>query len=148
MKSNKWLFIGILALVFPVRIHSQTLKPGKDSSVIFKDGIYEGLSRAKYVYEPFWGHVRLTIKKGSVSSVNFIIRDSNLHELFDGKYEKHFIGNEEYIKQSRNDWKGVQTYPVKLSQKKDINKVDVISGATWSYNIFKASVNDALKKAQ
>jgi major membrane immunogen (membrane-anchored lipoprotein) len=29
----------------------------------------------------------------------------------------------------------------------DINKVDATTGATWSYNIFKASVMEALKKA-
>jgi major membrane immunogen (membrane-anchored lipoprotein) len=123
-------------------------KAVQDSSVRYKDGTYEGKSRAKYVYEPFWGSVRLTVKDGSVTDINFVIRDSNLHETFDGKYEKHFEGNAEYINQSRNDWKGVQTYPKKLSEKHDINKVDAISGATWSYNIFKASVNEALKKAK
>jgi len=30
----------------------------------------------------------------------------------------------------------------------DIDKLDAISGSTWSYNIFKASVKDALNKAK
>jgi major membrane immunogen (membrane-anchored lipoprotein) len=120
----------------------------QDSSVKFKDGTYKGKSRAKYIYEPFWGDVHLTLKNGSLTDIVFVIRDSNLHETFDGKYEKHFEGNPEYIQQSRNDWKGVQTYPKSLSVKQDINKVDAISGATWSYNIFKASVNEALKDAR
>jgi major membrane immunogen (membrane-anchored lipoprotein) len=67
--------------------------------------------------------------------------------MFDEKYEKHFEGNTEYIQQSRNDWNGAQTYPKKLSETQDINKIDAISGATWSYNIFRASVNEALKNA-
>lgn len=39
-------------------------------------------------------------------------------------------------------------YPKKLSETQDINKIDAISGATWSYNIFRASVNEALKNAK
>ena len=120
----------------------------QDSIVRYKDGTYEGKSRAKYIYEPFWGSVHFTLKGGLLTDINFVIRDSSLHETFDGKYEKHFEGNPEYIQQSRNDWKGVQTYPKKLSEKQDINKVDAISGATWSYNIFKASVNEAMKNAK
>jgi major membrane immunogen (membrane-anchored lipoprotein) len=124
------------------------LKAVQDSSVKYKDGTYEGKSRAKYIYEPFWGSVHLTLKNGLLTEINFVIRDSNLHETFDGNYEKHFVGNPEYIQQSRNDWKGVQTYPKKLSEKQDINKLDAVTGATWSYNIFRASVNEALKSAK
>jgi major membrane immunogen (membrane-anchored lipoprotein) len=120
----------------------------RDSSFMLKDGIYTGSSRASYTYEPYWGKVIITVKNNSVTDVRFGIRDSNLHENFDGNYEKHFTGNETYIQQSRNDWRGVQTYSAKLSEKHDINKVDAVTGATWSYNIFKASVNEALKSAR
>jgi major membrane immunogen (membrane-anchored lipoprotein) len=82
------------------------------------------------------------------TEINFIVRDSNLHETFDGNYEKHFEGNPEYIQQSRNDWKGVQTYPAVLLEKQDTGKVDAISGATWSNKIFRASVKEALKDAR
>jgi len=123
-------------------------KQSPDSAVKAKDGIYQGMSRGKYIYEPYWGSVRFTIKDGKYTGIHFGIRDSSLHETFDGKYEKHFEGNAEYIQQSRNDWKGVQTYPRNLSGKEDINKLDAISGATWSYNIFRASVNEALKNPQ
>jgi major membrane immunogen (membrane-anchored lipoprotein) len=120
----------------------------QDSTVTYKDGTYEGRSRAKYIYEPYWGSVKLTLKSGQITDIRFVIRDSNAHEKFDQNYEKHFTGNAEYIQQSRNDWKGAQTYPKQLSEKQDINKIDAISGATWSYNIFKASVKDALKNAR
>jgi major membrane immunogen (membrane-anchored lipoprotein) len=123
-------------------------KTVQDSTFRYKDGTYEGKSRGKYIYEPYWGIVKVTLKNGLLTSINFMIRDSNIHETFDAKYEKHFEGNPEYIQQSRNDWKGVQTYPEKLSEKQDINKLDAISGATWSYNIFRASVNEALKNAK
>jgi uncharacterized protein with FMN-binding domain len=120
----------------------------KDSVVVYKDGNYEGSSRATYIYEPFWGKVHLTIKNGVVDFITFAIRDSNLHETFDGNYEKHFTGNDVYVQQSRNDWKGVQNYPTKLTGQHNISQVDAVSGATWSYNIFKASVNEALKNAK
>jgi major membrane immunogen (membrane-anchored lipoprotein) len=130
-------------------VNAQTLadKKTQDTSIILKDGTYTGSSRAKYKYEPFWGKVSLTVKNNVFTEIRFSIRDSSLHENFDGNYEKHFTGNDMYIQQSRNDWKGVKAYPLKLSDKQNINKVDAISGATWSYNIFKASVNEALKSA-
>jgi major membrane immunogen (membrane-anchored lipoprotein) len=120
-------------------------KSVQDTTIIHKDGTYEGTSQAKYKFEPYWGSVHFTIRNGIYTDINFIIRDSNLHETFNAEYEKHFEGNADYIQQSRNDWKGVQIYPRKLSGKQDIDKIDAISGATWSYNIFRASVMDALK---
>ena len=99
----------------------------KDSLATRKDGIYEGKSRAEYISEPYWGKIRITVKNGVISAINFTIRDSSLHETFDGKYEKHFIGNPVYIQQSRNDWKGVLIYTGKLMEEQDINKIDAVS---------------------
>ena len=145
MKKSAFFFLlASLAVVLSTTTYCQT----QDSTIKYKDGTYSGQSRSKYIYEPYWGCVHLTIKNGSVSDIRFVIRDSNLHETFDGNYEKHFEGIAEYIQQSRNDWKGVQSYPIIFSEKQDINKVDAVSGATWSYNIFKASVNEALKNAK
>jgi hypothetical protein len=44
--------------------------------------------------------------------------------------EKHFVNNELFINQCRNDWKGVQTYPQKLIKKRYIDCVDAFRGAT------------------
>jgi uncharacterized protein with FMN-binding domain len=150
-------FISIIVSLV-ILICSSSFNRGKDCNAIrnirqdtirkYIDGVYEGKSQGIYTDEPYWGIVKLTIKNGSFSEVKFIIRDSALHEPFDGKYEKHFEGNPEYIQQSRNDWKGVQTYPGKLAGKRNISNVDVISGATWSYNIFKAAVEDAVKNSR
>ena len=145
MKKTAFFFLlAALTLLTSTEVFSQA----QDSVIKYKDGSYSGLSRAKYIYEPFWGNVHLTLKNGLITDIRFVIRDSNLHETFDGNYEKHFDGNAAYIQQSRNDWKGVQSYPKKFSEKQDINKVDAVSGATWSYNIFKASLNEALKTAK
>jgi major membrane immunogen (membrane-anchored lipoprotein) len=122
-----------------------TDKVVQDTSVCYKDGFYEGESRYSYTDEPYWGSVHITVKNGSFTWINFMIRDSNLHETFNENYEKHFQGNPVYIQQCRNDWIGVQIYPKKLSETQNIDKIDAISGATWSYNIFKASIKEAMK---
>ena len=119
----------------------------QDTLLKYRDGIYEGQSRQNYTSEPYWGQIRITIENGSFTGVNFMIRDSNLHETFTKKYKKHYKGNPEYIQQVKNDWKGVQTYPKNLIKTQDISKIDAMSGATWSYNIFKASAGEAIKKA-
>jgi major membrane immunogen (membrane-anchored lipoprotein) len=114
---------------------------------LYKDGDFEGKSRASYTDEPYWGIVKLKIENGVLKEVMFTIRDSNLHERFSKKYADHFKDNPEYIQQCRNDSKGVKTYPKELAKKQDVDQVDAISGATWSYNIFKASMKEALKNA-
>jgi major membrane immunogen (membrane-anchored lipoprotein) len=121
------------------------LKNDQDTLRSYPDGQYSGESRYVYTDEPYWGSVSFTLKDGLFTSVNFIIRDSALHEPFDSLYEKHFKDNNLYIQQCRNDWEGVQTYPKKLMEIQNIDKLDAVSGATWSYNIFKASVKEALK---
>jgi major membrane immunogen (membrane-anchored lipoprotein) len=118
------------------------------ANMLYKDGIYQGSSRSIYTTEPYYGQVAITVKNGKFTHVDFFVRDSAKHEYFDETYEKYFAGNDEYVNQCRNDWKGVQSYPDSLLKYQDVNKVDAISGATWSYNLFKASVNKALIEAE
>jgi major membrane immunogen (membrane-anchored lipoprotein) len=114
---------------------------------LYKDGDFEGKSRAGYTEEPFWGIVRIKIENGIYTDVSFMIRDTILHENLSKKYAVHFKDNPVYVQQCKKDSKGVKTYPKKLIKHQDIDKVDAMSGATWSCNIFKASVNEALKNA-
>jgi major membrane immunogen (membrane-anchored lipoprotein) len=111
------------------------------------DGIFKGESRSYYTNEPYYGHAKITVKDGMILQVDFSIRDSVKHEDFDDRYERYFEGNDLYVQQCRNDRKGVQSYPDSLMKYQDLEKVDVISGATWSYNIFKASAQIALEQA-
>jgi major membrane immunogen (membrane-anchored lipoprotein) len=113
-----------------------------------KDGTYKGISRSVYTDEPYYGHSRITIEDGRIASLEFFVRDSAKQEFFNEKYEKYFAGNDLYIRQCRNDWKGIRSYPDSLLKYQNLEKVDVITGATWSYNLFKASVKDALSAAE
>ncbi len=152
-KSGTFFVIGTLALL--IAVSSFYTEHAKNSAttisqdtIKYKDGIYVGQSQDSYTDEPYWGKAELTISNGLVTGVRFTIRDSSIHEEFNEGYKKHFEGNELYIQQCVNDSKGVITYPKLLLKSMDINKVDATTGATWSYNIFKASVNEALKKAK
>jgi major membrane immunogen (membrane-anchored lipoprotein) len=120
-------------------------KIDQDTVIKYQDGKYSGQSQSTYTDEPYWGRVSFTLKEGLFTGINFIIRDSVLHEPFDSLYAKHFKDNELYIEQCINDWKGVQSYPKKLIEIQNIDKLDAVSGATWSYNIFRASVKEALR---
>jgi major membrane immunogen (membrane-anchored lipoprotein) len=154
MKALKTLML-IIAITVAVSLLSFFSWPAsvkadpvqQDTTVTYANGTYEGLSQHIYKEEPYWGRVKILIRGGKMSFVSFSIRDSALHEVFDGRYEKHFDTIPEYVLQCRNDWKGVQAYPGKLLEKQDIRKVDAVSGATWSYNIFRAATDSALKKA-
>jgi len=135
MKKAFLIFPGIILLAFSGSGH-------------LKDGQFNGTSRAVYVEEPFYGNTRIIIESGRIIKVEFTVRDSSRHEIFDGEYEKHFAGNDLYMQQCRNDWKGIRSYPDSLLKHQDLGKVDAISGATWSYNIFKASAQKALEQAR
>lgn len=135
MKKAFLIFSGIILLAFTA-----------DGPL--KDGVFSGTSRSRYLDEPFYGHTRLTIEEGLITRVEYTIRDSMRHEFFNGEYEKYMEGNEMYIQQCRNDWKAMQSYPDSLLKYQDPDKVDAISGATWSYNIFRASAQEALEQAR
>lgn len=139
------LFIGFA--VFFHHYSAATFSNSTDSPY-YKDGIYHGYSRSIYIYENFWGKVQLTIKNGKITDVEFQIIDQDKNEVFSETYERHYTGNDHYIEQCRNEWKGIQTYPQLLLEKQNINDLDAITGATWSFNIFKDSVAIALREAK
>ncbi len=69
------------------------------------------------------------------------------HEFFNGEYEKYLQGMIFIYSNAGTIGRAVRSYPDSLLKYQDINKVDAISGATWSYNIFRASVLEALEQA-
>ncbi|MDP4209843.1 MAG: FMN-binding protein [Bacteroidota bacterium] len=134
LKSSALLLTGLLVF--------SCSNPGP-----YVDGTYFGLSKSVYKSESFYGKVIVVVKNGHIFNVDFKIMDLGKNELFDDKYERHYAGNQTYIDQCRNDWKGVLFYPVKLKERQQIERVDAVSGATWSYNLFASSVKEAMKSA-
>lgn len=114
-----------------------------------KDGVYEGSSQSIYTSEPFFGAAKIEIKQGKIARIDFKIMDKTDNEIFDADFgDKHYAGNAIYMDQCKHDWQGVLTYPKKLLATQDLERVDAVTGATWSYNIFKDSVALALEKAK
>ncbi|MGP1406277.1 FMN-binding protein, partial [Filifactor alocis] len=57
-------------------------------------------------------------------------------------------GNPGLIKIAQDAIKNAQDYPKQLVSTNDIEQVEVISGATNSYDLFKEAVNNALSQAK
>ncbi len=140
--QNKIIFLAAAFLGF-LFLNSCVSKPSYKN-----DGVYEGKSQSIYKSEPFLAESKVYIKQGKITKVDFQIVDTLKNEVFDEKYEKHFIGNKLYIDQCRNDWKGMRNYLRKLLKTQNIDNIDAVSGATWSYNMFKSSVSEALKNVK
>lgn len=156
MKALKvYPLIGILALSL-LFLSFQPMTPSiaenpllLADSVHYPDGIYEGKSRDGYTGEPFWGIVKIKVENGAFATINFKIRDTSIHESVDSMYGiHHYPTFPVYQLQCIKDGNGIKTYPRKLLETQDMDKVDAMSGATWSYNIFKASVKAALPENQ
>ncbi len=140
MRMKNCIFLCAAASILTVSACAQ--------SSAYKDGVFEGKSRAFYTSEPYWGNATVTVEKGKIKAVDFKIIDTAKKEVFDEKYERHYAGIQAYIDQCRNEVKALKIYPGQFLEKQDLKKVDAISGATWSYNLFKSAVKNALDKAK
>ncbi|MDD4972101.1 MAG: FMN-binding protein [Paludibacter sp.] len=135
---------GIVILAIVLVICSLAMTGAKQ----FTDGVYRGESRSKYTAEPYWGQVTIEIKNDNVTLLSFQILDKEKNEVFGPDYERHFKDNPEYITQCRNEVKGIKAYTDAFLKTGTIGKIDAITGATWSYNIFRDALNTALDKAR
>jgi major membrane immunogen (membrane-anchored lipoprotein) len=154
MKTYIYLFIlafGVFIL-FAFSFGSDSNKltniVSSDTSSSYRDGSYEGYSQGSYSSEPFWGHIKITVSADSFTEVLFTIRDSSCHEPVDSMYGvNHYPDIPAYQQQCVNDGHGIEEYPERLMESQNLDHVDAITGATWSYNIFMASAHKALENA-
>jgi major membrane immunogen (membrane-anchored lipoprotein) len=154
MKHIKYaliLFAPISLILFlsfkPGNTHNDSDGFKSDTSSNYSDGNYEGYSQSVYTSEPYWGFVQISVVNGAFTDIKFIIRDTVYHENVDSIYGvNHFSGNPAYMQQCVDDGHGIENYPKKLIETQNLDNVDAVSGATWSYNIFKASVKEALQQ--
>jgi major membrane immunogen (membrane-anchored lipoprotein) len=114
----------------------------------YKDGTFSGESQSKYTNEPYWGQATIEIRNDKIIKLTFQIVDKEKNEVFGPDYEQHFKGNDLYLQQCRNDLKGINSYFEKYMKTSNLEQVDAITGATWSYNIFKDAIKVALEKAK
>jgi uncharacterized protein with FMN-binding domain len=98
MKKPGIFFIAVVAAILILAStfytgNAQSLSTSmvQDTLLKYQDGIYEGQSQDTYTNEPYWGKVRITVENGLLAGVNFMIRDSSLHETFTSKYKTQNI---------------------------------------------------------
>jgi uncharacterized protein with FMN-binding domain len=151
MKFLNILFgVGIVLLVFSFSAGDEPvqLQQSVNDMLEYHDGIYCGQSRANYTSEPFWGHIKITVESHLMSDIEFYIRDSSLHECVDSLYGvRHYASIPEYMQQCVNEDHAIKIYPQQLLLTQNVDEIDAISGATWTYNIFVASTKKALTDA-
>jgi len=116
----------------------------KKEAIKYKDGEYE--INTKTLSEGFTCKAKVTIKNNKIANVDWNIYDSK-NRVFDGTYEDVY-SEALYKQQCRDDFKGSQGYTSKLIEVQDTEKVDAVTGATWTNNIFKNAVDLALEKAR
>lgn len=142
MKKTITLLVSVLILIAISAIGVISVQKN------YKNGVFTGESRSRYTNEPYWGQATVEIKDDKVIKMTFQIIDKEKNEVFGPDYERHFKDNAEYIQQCRNDLKGIKEYTEKYMKTKDMEKVDAITGATWSYNLFRDALKAALDKAK
>lgn len=140
----------------------------------YVDGVYEG--KSEVTGESYYATAQIVIQNNKIKSADVKIVDGDVSKriyyslnamdkdvlkkldgvkerIFDESYGTElFPGNEgnnpHYREQCKNDLAGLKSYIEKLAREQDINKVDAITGATWSNMLFKGAVLDALQKAE
>ncbi len=113
------------------------------SSTAYKDGEYSAKSDADE--RGNWGEIKIKVSDGKISEVDF-------KEFVKGGAEKDENygkgGDEVNYKKAQDALKAAKGYAPKLVETQDVDKVDVVSGATSSHTLFKTIANKALEGAK
>ncbi|MDR1431716.1 MAG: FMN-binding protein [Propionibacteriaceae bacterium] len=113
----------------------------------FADGTYSGVSPIDALGAT--GEVELTISGGNIVRVSFLVRQAD-GSVKDSEYGK--VGGQIAVpalyEQAQRAVAAQITYAEELEQVDDLGKVDVVTGASISYQSFVAAVADALEKAR
>lgn len=118
------------------------------STVQYKDGIYKAVSGIK----DDWGgyaEVTITVEGGKITHCEFLSyeKDGKLKDEDYGKTDG-VIKNAGLYKIAQAAIKSAEAYGPKLVEVQQLEKVDAITGATVSYELFQNAAGIALKKAK
>ncbi len=130
------------------------------SRVEYKDGTYEG--KSSLTSEGYYAKAKVTIKDGKISTVDFDIYDTSVFKVYGNSKHKdaeellldETYSNEVYEemplyqKQTENELQGMKLYKHELIKEQNVDEVDAVSGATWSYQLFLETLKDTLKQAE
>ncbi len=115
-----------------------------DSEKALKDGTYTVESskddRGGYA------EIVLTVKDSEIDSVKYTTFDGK-GNVKDENYGKD-SGNDEFYKKAQLAVEGMKSYEQQINEKKQLELVDVVSGATVSFDQFNEAMNLALEEAR
>ncbi len=135
---NKKIIILFLAVIM---IFSLISCGGDDT---LNDGTYSGQSSKGEKGD--YAEVVLVIKDNQIDSVEFISYDSD-GNVKDENYGKN-VGNEDFTEKAQIAYAGMMSYQEQINEKKELKLVEVVSGATISFNQFTEAMEMALEEAK
>lgn len=126
----------------------------------YKDGIYDG--KSSLTSEGYYGKAKVTIKDSRINTVDFEIYDTVVYKVYGNSKHKdaeELLLDETYSeevyeemplyqKQTENELSGMKLYKQELIKDQDVDTVDAVSGATWSYQLFQETLKNVLKQAK
>ncbi|MCX7749526.1 MAG: FMN-binding protein [Clostridia bacterium] len=131
----------LLAVIISVFLAASLMTGCAKNEAAFKDGDYSAKSdpdeRGNY------GEMKIKVSDGKIAEVDF--KEFTPKGPKDENYGK---GNEENYKKAQDALKAAKTYGPKLIETQDVEKVDLISGATGSHTLFKDLAKKALEAAK
>jgi major membrane immunogen (membrane-anchored lipoprotein) len=116
-------------------------------SAVYKDGGYSAFSGKDDTGA--YAEVTLTIRGGKVTDCVFVTRqkDGSIKDENYGKVNGE-ISNKEYYAKAQLAVRAMQQYRREYIDSGSLDKVNVVSGATISYNQFVEAVDKALEEAK
>ncbi|MDR1568046.1 MAG: FMN-binding protein [Streptococcaceae bacterium] len=132
--------------LLPLLLIISPLSACQKQDSVLNNGTFQGVSAKDD--EGAFAKVKLKIVKHQIQSVDFqtIQKDGSIKDASYGKRNGE-IHDQVFYNKAQLAVKAMDIYREQLEQKKSLKSVEVISGATISYNQFKEAVNNALEKA-
>lgn len=112
----------------------------------YRNGVYTG--DLPQDHEGYTTHTEISVTTNRIVAVNWSIYDERNRCYFDDTYERFFTGNPVYIQQCRDDRRGMALYAERLIETQELDSVDCVTHATWTWNKFKTVTGKALKDAK
>lgn len=142
---------AVAATAAPTATHTptETVSSSQSTSASsYKDGVYD--VKTPLDNEKYYTEASVIIQEGKITSVDWTIYDSGHdNKPFDKDYY-HVMEqySDLYVQQAKDDWTGSRDYSDSLIETQDVDKVDAVSGATWTNIKFKEVVEMALNQAK
>ena len=156
MRRRIRAILAILRILTLCVLLAGTLVACGGESEIYADGVYKGVSDVYVSLDADdgkdigdgYGVVTITIQDGVIVACDYVSYTAD-DQLKDENYGKIHgeISNQDYYNMAQRAALACGTYAEQLAKTGSLDKVDVISGATISYDQFKEAVQDALKQA-